>query len=166
MRVRTRCLGLLASCLLGLQITQSAQAQATSRQNVEAAVAQAQALAKSGDWPQADELLSEQLAACSTGDAGLACRPLLAYTQAYLHEQQARAEPERRRELLEAATRWYQRVLADVPGHTATVANLVGINRQLGEDQASIRLLEKAIATDANRRDEFAVLLGDLYRDQ
>ena len=166
MRVRTRCLGLLASCLLGLQITQSAQAQATSRQNVEAAVAQAQALAKSGDWPQADELLSEQLAACSTGDAGLACRPLLAYTQAYLREQQARAEPERRRELLEAATRWYQRVLADVPGHTATVANLVGINRQLGEDQASIRLLEKAIATDANRRDEFAVLLGDLYRDQ
>ena len=151
--------------LLGLLFIQTAQAE-LSRQEVEAAVAKAQRLAKGGAWSEADELLERHLPNCRAGAAGLNCRPLISYTRAYLREQQARRDPERREQLLGEASDWYQRVLDDVPGHGTTLNNLALINRYFGNFDRAVQLLEQAMNTNPDERSIHAVTLGDLFLDR
>ena len=132
---------------------------------VRAIVQEVQTVIAAERWGEAERRLNEGSALCRQGDPGLSCRLLLDFNQAYLQEQQGRAEPERRESLLDQSAATYTNVLLNAPGHPATTRNLALVLRDLGRGAELDALFEKTAVTNSKLASDVSTALGDVHRD-
>ncbi|HZM70385.1 MAG TPA: tetratricopeptide repeat protein [Candidatus Cryosericum sp.] len=123
---------------------------------------EAATLRKEGQWGAARKKLRAALARCPEGLAGLGCRLVNNYGLGYLEQEQGAADVRRRASRYEAAAGFYRRVLAEAPGHGATVDNMVLVCRAIGRTDEAEQVLMKAIDEDTEPAGRFATQLGDL----
>jgi tetratricopeptide (TPR) repeat protein len=129
------------------------------------AVARAQKLQQEGKAQEAFALLTGQLTQCEGLDAQ-PCRLFVTFSLGYLAERQVAVPGENAQQRLAEAIGYYEEVLKTAPGHPATVANLIGIYIRLGQHARGRQLLEQALKVEPDRAGVFALLLGDLERNE
>ena len=124
--------------------------------------ASAQELIAKRSWDDARDLLVETLSGCGARQNPRECRTLLKFTEGYLYEQRAQADPERRREYYERSAEAYGTSL-DLVGENAQIRkNLALVLRELGELRAAEEQIRAAMAADPERTADYQLFLGDL----
>lgn len=163
--------GLLLAGLIAFPVIAHAQPTGTARAGrdgpqARAVAEKAETLAQSGNGQEALEFVTAQLAGEDSWS-----RPALAqlsFTLAWLYQDLATAEPERRLELLEQSSRYYRRVISISPGTTAARENLAQVLRELGRVDEAVKVIEQIRQPDAPPKQQYErlLLLGDLYSAQ
>lgn len=150
--------------VLLLTLAASSLARADEYAKATEVASRAQAAAAAGRWADAQNSLADELARCEAEAPGRACRSLVQFNLGFLYERWSKTESDQREALLRRSVAAYRAVLADSPGHEATIRNLSLALADLGDIEGLRALLEAEGKTSPPEASRIAVLIGDLQR--
>ncbi len=118
-----------------------------------------------GQIEEASAYIQRNMEQCKTLETKNLCVAGLNFTNGYLYQKAALQDTIRSSQFQTKAVRYYLKTLEVYPNNKAALTNLIKLNKKLGQNRLTIRMLNMLAEKYPSYRVKYLISIGDLYSD-